>query len=332
MKKLAKKDTRRLENYRRFPEILDALTTISIGMFDYNPPKGLEKQTCERGLLGGGIAALYKLPSTIRSVNAGNWCVTPAHAADVKNNNGVADRVTTEGTDYALELDIKAGDAILLYNNSLKTPDDLTQYYALMLGETDKSILSLLKWSRLSPIPKCSDDDDVAKMTEIVRRVLDGELETIASDNTDMFSSAARSRYDDVLDLTDPTAVEKMHFLSEFREELLKRWATLNGVPFNTTAKSAQALNAELHGMDIFSLFIPFDKYNARKDNFERAAEFTGHNWAFDWSNIMKTQFVKSRDNEGAPNDTKTEGTDGENKTENTDDNGEKDGENDEKI
>lgn len=331
MKRLAKKDTRRLENYRRFPEILDALTTISIGMFDYNPPEELEKQTCERALLGDGIAALYKLPTNIHSVNAGNWCVTPAHIAGIKNNNGTADRVTTEGTDYALELDIKAGDGILLYNNSLKTPDDLTQYYALMLGETDKSILSLLKWSRLSPIPKCSDDNDVAKMTEIVRRVLDGELETIASDNTDMFSSAARSRYDDVLDLTDPTAVEKMHFLSEFREELLKRWATLNGVPFNTTAKSAQALNAELHGMDIFSLFIPFDKYNARKDSFERAAEFTGHDWAFDWSNIMKIQFDKSRDNEGT-NDDKTENTDGGNKTENNDNDGEKDGENDEKI
>ena len=83
-----------------------------------------------------------------------------------------------------------------------------------------------------------------------------------------------RSIDDNVLRLTDETSVDKLHFFDEHTEQILRRFATLRGLPFSTTAKSSQNLIEELHDMDAISTFMIEDEIACRREGFERAAAF----------------------------------------------------------
>lgn len=259
---------------------------FSNNLFDYNPPDGLTKYQVEKAL-HGGVAALYmlKYPS---SVNNGKWCCTTAYPASILDNNDVPAVVTTHGTDYSVELAV-GKDCILLYNNSMKTGDEIINKYANLIDDIDLTILTVIKWCRVMPIPKVLNDADIAKYELVMQRILDGELINVVNDKSSLLRKDTANP-DNKLELTQPNAAEKLHFLSEFREEVIKRLSTLYGIPLSTSAKSVQTLNAELHGMDFYSLFCLFDRYEARRESFERAKDFTGHDWNLDFSYLMKHQ------------------------------------------
>ena len=104
---------------------------------------------------------------------------------------------------------------------------------------------------------------------------------------------------DNMLRLTDESAIDKMHFFDEHHEQLIRRIATLGGLPFSTTAKSSQNLIEELHDMDALSTFIIKDRAACRKDGFERAAAFmlekdgVSFDFEYDLNNILKKQLEK---------------------------------------
>lgn len=277
----AKKPKCKIQNY---PEIANIIKLFSNNLFSYNTPEGLDKMQVEEAL-HHGIACLYKCPVK-SSVNYGNWCCTPAYPADVVTNNKTFKKCTTYGTDYGLELDVDK-DCILLYNNSTKTPDDIIYKYADIIGETDKTINTIIKYSRLIPIPKVTNNSDIAKYKQVMESVLEGNLVNVISDNTKLLTMQTTSN-DDMLQLTDTTASDKLHYLSQFRADTIKRLATLYGIPITLSAKNAQVISDELHGEDIYSMYLLYDRYYARKESFARASEFTGFDWDFDFSDLAK--------------------------------------------
>lgn len=249
---------------------MNLITQVASDLHDYKTPD-YNKYTYELAL-NTGVAAFYKL-NYQASVNHGKWCLTPAKPAAVVDNMGVAKRITTTGSDYAVELDVDS-DCILIYNNSALYPDYLFTHFAEQLTENDISMSKLVKWARMTPIPKVKTDVDIAKYTQAMERILDGEDITIVSDELQLLTDGHQSIDDNLLRLTDENAVEKLHFFDEHHEQLIRRISTLAGLPFSTTAKSAQNLIDELHDMDALSTFIIKDRIACRKDGFERAAAF----------------------------------------------------------
>lgn len=219
-----------------------------------------------------GVAAFYKCPVK-SSVNYNKYCCTPAQPAAVPDNMGVCKRITTQGSDYALELEVDK-DCILIYNNSALYPDYVFTHFAEALTENDISMSKLVKWARMTPIPKAKTDTDIAKYTQALQRIIDGEDITVVSDEMQLFKDGHDTIDDNMLRLTDESAVEKLHFFDEHHEQLIRRIATLGGMPFSTTAKSAQNLIDELHDMDGLSTFIIKDRAYCRDDGFKRAAQF----------------------------------------------------------
>ena len=257
--------------------------------FDYETPS-FNKYFYESAIMTG-VAAFYKCPVK-SSVNYNEWCCTPAYMADVIDNGGYANKITTHGTDYSLEL-TPDKDCILIANNSAHLPETYIGVIAELLTECDISTKALVKWSRMCPIPKVYTDEQIAKYTEAMRRVLDGEEITVVSDELELFKDGHSTIDDKILRLSDEKAIDKMHFYSEFYDQLIRRICTLRGVPFSTNAKSAQSLNDELHDMDIFSTFYLTDCYNQRKSDFEKAEQFSGHKFNFRWSEFMQIQIDK---------------------------------------
>lgn len=243
-----------------------------------------------------GVAAFYKC-SAKNSVNYNKWCCTPAKPAAVIDNMGVAKKITTQGSDYAVTLEVDK-DCILIYNNSALYPDYIFTHYAEQLTENDISMAKLVKWARMTPIPKAKTDTDIAKYQNALQRILDGEDITIVSDEMQLFKDGHDTIDDNMLRLTDESAIDKMHFFDEHHEQLIRRIATLGGLPFSTTAKSSQNLIDELHDMDALSTFIIKDRAACRRDGFKRAAEFMAKqgesfDFEYDLNDVLKKQLEK---------------------------------------
>lgn len=273
---------------------MNIITMIAADLHDYKTPD-YNKYAYELAL-NTGVAAFYKC-NYKGSVNKGKWCLTPAYPAAVVDNMGIAKKITTQGSDYALELEVDK-DCILIYNNSALYPDYLFTHYAEQLTETDISMSKLVKWSRMTPIPKAKTDTDIAKYTTIMQRILDGEDINVVSDELQLFKDGHDTLDDNVLRLTDESAIDKMHFFDEHHEQLIRRIATLGGLPFSTTAKSSQNLIDELHDMDALSTFIIKDRAACRKDGFKRAATFMkehGEEFDFDYklNDVLQKQLEK---------------------------------------
>lgn len=273
---------------------MNLITLIAADLHDYKTPD-FNKYSYETAI-NTGVAAFYKC-SAKNSVNFGKWCCTPAENAAVVDNMGVAKRITTFGSDYALELEVDK-ECILIYNNSALYPDYIFTHYAEQLTETDISMSKLVKWARMTPIPKAKTDTDIAKYQTAMQRILDGDDITIVSDEMQLFKDGHDTIDDNMLRLTDESAIDKMHFFDEHHEQLIRRIATLGGLPFSTTAKSSQNLIEELHDMDALSTFIIKDRAMCRADGFKRAADFMAkHNESFDFeyslNDVLKKQLEK---------------------------------------
>ena len=219
-----------------------------------------------------GIAAFYKC-TVAGSVNKGKWCCTPAKPAATINNMMTADKITTSGSDYSCELEVNK-DCILLYNNSSLYPDMMICKYAEDLTETAVSASKLTKWSRMTPIPRVNSDTDIVKYEELLKRILDGEDINVITEELSLLQEGHRTLDDNVLRLTDETAVNKLHFFDQHAEQILRWFATFRGLPFTSTAKNSQNLQEELHDMDAISTFIIRDEIESRREGFERAAKF----------------------------------------------------------
>lgn len=275
---------------------LNMLLRIAAAEHEYRTPD-FNSYTYERAIRTG-VAAYYKCPES-SSVNFGKWCCTPAAPADVIDNMLLAKKITTAGSDYACELEV-GKDCILLINNSSLYPDMMFLKYADDLTETAISASKLTKWSRMTPIPKVSTDTDIVKYTEVMKRILEGEDINVITEELSLLQDGHKTLDDNVLRLTDETAVNKLHFFDEHTEQILRQFATWRGLPFSTTAKSSQNLIEELHDMDAISTFMIEDEIACRRDGFERAAAFmkefdgTEFDFAYKPSDVLQRQLERT--------------------------------------
>lgn len=276
---------------------MNMLTLIAASEHEYKTPD-FNKYFYELAI-GTGIAAFYKCEAA-GSVNYGKWCCTPARPADTINNMMTSNKITTAGSDYSLELEVDK-DCILLFNNSSLYPNFIFCKYAEDLTETAISASKLTKWSRMTPIPRVNNDTDIVKYENLMKRILEGEDINVISEELSLLQEGHKTLDDNVLRLTDETAVNKLHFFDQHSEQILRRFATLRGLPFTSTAKNSQNLQEELHDMDALSTFMIEDEIKCRREGLERAAafmkEFDGTEFDFEYtpSDVLQKQLDRSR-------------------------------------
>lgn len=248
----------KLTDIKRENAYNNIINLIGWERFKYTFPEGVDiaSEEIERAVCcGAGV--FYKVPK-IGSVSDGMYVCTPLEWVGVRKADNTADDFITHLPcgDFSLTR-AQIDKYVIIRNNFEMSSDyDFTEWTATMLNETDISELQLIKWSRMTPVAKTIDDNQTSVVENILRRVYNGEPWAVMSDYGKLVTGSPASRDDCVLRLTDETAIEKMHFLSEFHYELIRRLCNLYNIPFHTTAKSSQNLESELHNTDIFSRFV----------------------------------------------------------------------------
>lgn len=284
-------DKRMNVNYGRGGLYANIIQLIGAEQFEWkNLPETINSHWAERNI-NTGIAAAYIIPEGI-SAHSKGFTISPAAFVGVPNQIGETARLICKGVDYEIEVDRTTDKVVLIKNNDYfysEYPN--LSWFAEMLARTDDSERALIIWSKMHPIAKAQTGIDADRLKEVIKSIIeDDDLYNIIDDNTKTIVPSTSSRDDTVLRLTDENAVEKMHFLSEFHYELIRRYCTLYNMPFRTNSKSAQSLESELHNTDIFSQIINANRLKCRKKAAEKINEIFGYNVSVDFSDLIKKE------------------------------------------
>lgn len=285
----------RLQDIRREFVYDDIISRIGNSIFKWDGLPDEFLQSCNSMLIelavNCGCAVLYKIPESISISNGGKWTCTPVEWTGQTRNDGTSEHFITYGTDYSIT-DSQLTDYVIIKNDSYMSCEyDVTEWYGSMLADTDISERALIRWSRMTPIARANGGAEIGQIEEVMKKVYDGIPWAVIDDKTKMITGQPMSRDDSVLRLTDESAIERMHFLSEFHYELVRRLCNLYNMPFHTTAKSAQNLESEIHNTDIFSQALTPDRLSERK----KAAEKI--NSVFGWDVTVSTgETIKKED------------------------------------
>lgn len=254
---------------------------------------GIELPTLIQYAMIAGVSGVAYHPELRR------WVCGRLSWATVPNDNGISARCVLQGVSWSREF---ATDDVAYYRNYYtQNPENQLKWFAQQFTDTDTAQKALIRHSRYTPMPVASNQAEQKEYIEAMRRNIAGEDITvpIRPQSSPLLQNGQRAQEDDrILNLADPTMIEKMHFLSEYHAELKKRFGAMYGMCFKSSSKSAQETVDEVHGMDDFSLIIPYLKLKSLKDFADQCKT------KFGWKGAETVDFTElwKRENQKAEN------------------------------
>lgn len=225
--------------------------------------------------------------------------------SDVIDDNGIAKKCTLSGSFWSKEFDTEKI-AYFRWNHTQRPANHL-KWFSRQFANVDDSQRKMIRNTKYSPIPVVNTEAERQKYEEAMHRQQEGEDITVIVNPqaSPLFSDKARQQESDrILNIGDPSMIEKMHFLSEYHAELKKRFGALYGMCFKSSAKSAQESLDEIHGMDNFSLILP---YNMREE-MRLFADKCAKLWQWRDRSAVRFGELWRREDEQADNEIKREG------------------------
>lgn len=243
-------------------------------------PDTLPKELVEGMFITQGICPVGKIGGELYT-GTGGLC------GEVKNflpqrvqfvNPGVGDFYGTVGVD-----------AVVGWNNSTMSPDFDIMQYAAILAEIDVSERLNVLFSRFLRIPKVADKKEKAAVEQSIQDIIDGRITAVQSDNVcDILTD--RDVDNKFLDLVDVKEVDKLQYLNQYRDNVIKRFFLKYGQGMQTTSKLAQQTTDELHGADTVAMIIPNQRLYYRQKWAREVNDMFGTNITYDFSECWKEQ------------------------------------------
>lgn len=144
------------------------------------------------------------------------------------------------------------------HNNSLRTMDSNIDRFAHMFSQIDVSMVYNLFYSRLNKVFATDDEETTKTLQEILNSMEYGKLKTVTSTNI-MSELTKGSKPIQEIKLTDVADVDKLQYLSNFYQDLLKRFCWAYGLPMNNSPKMAQQSIEEIANASNGSNVLLFD-------------------------------------------------------------------------
>lgn len=183
------------------------------------------------------------------------------------------------------------------WNNSLRMPDIQLMQYASIMTEIDVSERCNVLYSRLLPIPRVHDTTEQTAIQDIIKKMLTGEFAAVISDNVQdsLFGDPQHpdSRFFDLSHVAD---IDKLQYLNQYRDNIIKRWYQMYGQGMQTTSKLAQQTTDELHGNDAVSMIIPLDRLKCRKKFADELNKMYGTSVSVEFSEAYKDSYQEMQE------------------------------------
>ena len=244
---------------------------------------GIPIGTIEKYLITNGICAFTKHNDKIVVGIASTSGITPYSVGDTVI-------ITLED---ATVLERKIGvDAVVMYNNTLRLPDFNVVKYADMFTEVDTSLKCLLHNTRLHPIPIARDRQTKAQIESALKDIDNGKPTSILSENIleDLITNT-KSETIPVANITDVNASDKIQYVSNYYNDLRKRFFTMYGHAMINTSKLAQQSQSEVKDMDYISMVLPHNMLHSRLQGYDCLNKLFDTDYTCDFSDTWKHEW-----------------------------------------
>ena len=277
------------------------LFNATVGMFEWkNLPDTIRPEFFESLLLTQGTAPVAKIKGEYYT-GPGGYC------GDVVNFLPKEYQFTNVGVG---EFRGKVGENVsVCWNNATATPDLSLMQIASILTEIDVSEHLNLIFTRFLRIPKVGDNKEKAAVEESIKAIIKGDITAVVSDNVKEYLTEGKADANDFLDLVDIKEVDKLQYLNQYRDNIIKRFFQTHGQGMQSTAKLAQQTTDELHGNDTVSMILPLQGLTFRKRFCDEFNSLNKLNVDVDFSEAWRDSREEAQElyKDGTPDETPTE-------------------------
>lgn len=285
---LTKKQKKELNNVGYDITGIDLLST----MFTYSGEctKGVNTDYIDIILTNEGIAGLWLKDGRLNyGVPTVSGLMGPSYTYEGTSGtvlNAFNSNVSVSG--------VEGKDFVYVFNNKTQTPDLQRIKFAELFTQIDTSMQSCLKKAIPSNMIGCANDKIKNAVNTALKSGDNGEPNTLVASTYDdeQLENAIHS-----FELSDTTLIEKLQFLSKFRDDTLSRVSTLYGIALNSTGKMAQQNNIEMQGYNIFSRILPYNMLETRRFAVERFNNIFNADLRVDFSEPWKAAISVSENN-----------------------------------
>lgn len=256
-------------------------------MFDWkNLPDTLRPELLESLLITQGTCGVTELQGGIYT-GIGSYTGEPVNFLPtdyIITNVGVGERTFNVGSE-----------GCVCWNNSLRLPDWMLMQYSSILTEIDVSERVNVLFTRFLRIPRVKDTKDKAAIETVVAEILKGNFSAVIDKGaqSELFDTDPENRF---FDLCDVDKVDKLQYLNQYRDNIIKRWFQVYGQGMQSTAKLAQQTTDELHGNDSVSMILPLDRLQCRKRFCEQLNAMYGTSVSVDFSEAYRESLEEMRE------------------------------------
>ena len=266
---------------KKFEEALhfNNLYNARVSMFDYgNLPDTLKTEFIEGMYVTQGTCGVGLIKNKLYT-GVGGYC------GNIVNFVPEEYQFTNVGVG---ELRGKVGkDIVVGWNDATASPDWNLLQYASIFTEIDVSERLNVLFARLLRIPKVGDNKERKAIEDAILDLLEGRPTAVTSPN--VLSNYIEGKEDNkFLDLADDDKIDKLQYLNQYRDNVLKRFFTLYGQGMQNTAKLAQQTTDELHGNDGVSMILPLQMLKKRQEWVKEVNTVFGTNITVDFSEAWK--------------------------------------------
>lgn len=255
-------------------------------MFKWNDlPENIEKNRLEDFLnLTGGV---------VWKVVNGVHMVAPFAAREGAINQwgyGVnAHSETLNGISLAGEV---GKDIAIIYNNTTRTMQTDLYTTADIFANIDMSSKINVRFARIAPILQYANDMQKEKLTELLKHILDGELDTFLSE-MQMNPNLPLSETEGLkaIEITSPEKIQYLQYLSQYFDIRMRRHFARRGLSLKTSDKQAQVTNDEVHGLDAVAWAYPLSKLEARQEGAKMINAIYGTNISVEFSELWENEY-----------------------------------------
>lgn len=269
-----------------------------VSMFKYEGlPETLRPEFIEMNLIHTGSCGVCEINGELYT-GVGGYCGEVVNFIPTEyqiTNVGIGHKQGKIGTDFAVG-----------WNNAATVPDLVIDQYADILTEIDVSERCNVIYSRFLRIPKVHDNKQKKAIEDSITDIRNGKITAIVSDNLRDILKGVEGE-SDFLDLTDVDKVDKLQYLNQYRDNVVKRFFMMYGQGMQSTAKLAQQTTDELHGYDKVSMILPEQRLYYRKKFVEDINSLFGTSISVDYSDAWKAAEQEITIKEGENNVKKSE-------------------------
>lgn len=273
--KMKPKQKKKFEEALHFNNLYNARVSMFAydGLPDTLKPEFIEGMFITQGTCGVGI------------INGGLYTGVGGYCGNIVNFVPEEYQFTNVGVG---ELRGKVGkDIVVGWNDATASPDWNLLQYASIFTEIDVSERLNVLFARLLRIPKVGDNKERKAIEDAILDLLEGRPTAVTSPN--VLSNYIEGKEDNkFLDLADDNKIDKLQYLNQYRDNVLKRFFTLYGQGMQNTAKLAQQTTDELHGNDGVSMILPLQMLKKREDWIKEVNSVFGTNITVDFSEAWK--------------------------------------------